>query len=237
LPTKFSSSARRKTSADVHSPLPTEGFRAFVFDMDGTILSSIASAERVWTRWALRHGVDVARFLPMIHGVRAVETVARLALPGIDPVAEAAIITRQEIEDVEGTEAIAGAATFLSSLPSDRWGIATSAPRALAERRLSAAELPIPSLMITAEDVVSGKPSPDCYLLAARCLGISGADCLVFEDAIAGISAAEAASASVLVITATHKHELMTSHPSLRDFDTIVATVGADGLLRLKTKG
>jgi mannitol-1-/sugar-/sorbitol-6-phosphatase len=220
----------------VDCSLPTKGFRAFVFDMDGTILSSTASAERVWTEWALRHGLDVAGFLPTIHGVRAVETIARLALPGIDPVAEAAMITQREIEDAEGTVAIAGAAAFLGSLPSDRWAIATSAPRALAERRLSAAELPIPSLMITAEDVVSGKPSPDCYLMAAACLGIVGADCLVFEDAVAGISAAEAADASVVVITATHRHTLMTRHPSVRDFERIAATTDLDGLLRLKTK-
>jgi sugar-phosphatase len=220
----------------VDCPLPTKGFRAFVFDMDGTILSSIASAERVWTQWALRHGLDVARFLPTIHGVRAVETIARLALPGIDPVTEAGIITQQEIEDAEGTVAIAGAAAFLNSLPSDRWAIATSAPRMLAERRLSAAQLPTPSLMITAEDVDCGKPSPECYLLAAARLGIAGADCLVFEDAAAGISAAEAADASVVVITATHRHTLMTRHPSLRDFDMIAATTDVDGLLRLKTK-
>jgi sugar-phosphatase len=220
----------------VDCPLPTKGFRAFVFDMDGTILSSTASAERVWTEWASRHGLDVARFLPTIHGVRAVETIARLALPGVDPVTEAASITQQEIQDADGTVAIAGAAAFLGSLPSHRWAIATSAPRALAQRRLAAAELPIPSLMITAEDVVSGKPSPDCYLLAAARLGIAGADCLVFEDAVAGISAAEAADASVVVITATHRHTLMTRHPSVRDFERIAATTDLDGLLRLKTK-
>jgi sugar-phosphatase len=220
----------------VECPLPSKGFRALVFDMDGTILSSIAAAERVWTEWALRHGLDVARILSTIHGVRALETIGRLALPGIDPVAEAAIITQKEMEDVEGIDAIAGAAALLNSLPLDRWAIATSAPRALATRRLSAAKLPIPPLMVAAEDVVSGKPSPDCYLLAAARLGVSAADCLVFEDAVAGICAAEAANASVVVITATHKHALITSHPSIRDFETIAVAKSLEGLLRLQTK-
>lgn len=65
--------------------LPTRRFAAFLFDMDGTIISSIASAERTWTRWAQAHGLDVATFLPTIHGVRSVDTIRRLGLPGVDP--------------------------------------------------------------------------------------------------------------------------------------------------------
>ncbi|TKB82735.1 MAG: HAD family hydrolase, partial [Mesorhizobium sp.] len=64
-------------------------FAAFLFDMDGTILNSIAAAERVWAAWAHRQGLDVAAFLPTIHGVRAIETIGRLALPGVDPAREA----------------------------------------------------------------------------------------------------------------------------------------------------
>jgi hypothetical protein len=101
-------------------------FGALLFDMDGTILSSIKAAERVWAIWAKRHGLDVASFLPTIHGFRTVETIRRLGLPGVDPEAEAAAITQAEIEDVEGIEQIAGAATFLSALPADRWAIVTS---------------------------------------------------------------------------------------------------------------
>jgi hypothetical protein len=53
-------------------------FGAMLFDMDGTIINSIAAAERVWTAWAERHGLDVAAFLPTIHGVRAIETITAL---------------------------------------------------------------------------------------------------------------------------------------------------------------
>ena len=100
--------------------LPDCAFAAFLFDMDGTLLSSIACAERVWARWAGRHGVDVASFLPTIHGMRAVETVRRLNLPGVDPVAEAALILAEEMDDVGGIAAIAGVAAFLGALPADR---------------------------------------------------------------------------------------------------------------------
>jgi mannitol-1-/sugar-/sorbitol-6-phosphatase len=211
---------------------PGRSFGALLFDMDGTILSSIAAAERVWAAWARRHGVDVGTFLPTIHGVRSVETVRRLGLPGVDPETEAAAITAAEIEDVEGIEAIAGAADFLASLPAERWAIVTSAPRALATARIQAAGLPLPPAMISAEDVEHGKPAPDCFLLAAARLRVAPEDCLVLEDSDAGIAAAEAAGAAVLVITATHAHPLATDHPAVAGYESLVIrTADAGGLV------
>ena len=201
--------------------------------MDGTILSSIASAERVWAAWALNHGLDVATFLPTIHGVQSVETIRRLGLPGIDPVAEAAAITRAEMDDVDDIDSIAGAAAFLRSLPADRWAIVTSAPRLLAERRLAAAGLPMPPLFVTAEDVERGKPAPDCFQLAAERLGVAASDCVVFEDAAAGIAAAEAAGAAVVVITATHAHPIETAHVTVRDYAALTVEVDAAGMLSI----
>ncbi|WP_158913956.1 HAD-IA family hydrolase [Caulobacter sp. S45] len=212
------------------APFPDRSFAAFLFDMDGTILNSIAAAERVWAAWARSHGLDVAAFPPTIHGVRAVETVRRQGLAGVDPETEGAAINRAELEDVEGVEAIAGAGAFLASLPAERWAVVTSASRALAMRRLQAAGLPSPPLLITAEDVAHGKPAPDCFRLAAQRLGVRAEDCLVFEDAPAGIAAAEAAGASVVVITATHTHPLATRHPVLTGYEGLAVRVGADGL-------
>ena len=213
--------------------LPDRAFAAFLFDMDGTILSSIAAAERVWARWAARHGLDVAAFLPTIHGMRSVETVRRLNLPGVDPVVEAARITREEMDDVAGIEAIEGVTAFLAALPARRWAVVTSAPRELALRRIAAAGLPVPPLLIAAEDVAQGKPAPDCFVLAATRLGVAAGGCLVFEDAPAGIAAAEAAGATVVVITATHAHPLATRHAVARDYATLGASIDHDGALRL----
>ena len=214
-------------------PFPDRRFAAFLSDMDGTILTSIVAAERVWAGWARRHGLDVEAFLPTIHGVRSVETVRRLGLPGVDPEAEAAEITRLEIEDVAGVEAIAGAAAFLAALPADRWAIVTSAPRALATRRLEAAGLPVPPVMITSEDVDRGKPAPDCFLLAATRLGVPADQCLVFEDTPAGIAAAEAAGTAVMVITVTHAHPLETVHPDVPDYAALGARIGPEGSLEI----
>jgi sugar-phosphatase len=208
-------------------------FAAFLFDMDGTILSSIAAAERVWTRWAVRHGLDVAAFLPTIHGMRAVDTVGRLDLPGVDAEVEAATIAREEMDDVTGIEPIAGIQAFMATLPAGRWAVVTSAPRALALRRIAAAGLPVPGLMIAAEDVARGKPAPDCFELAAARLGVSARDCLVFEDAPAGIAAAESAGARVVVITATHAHPLPTAHLAVPDFAALSSRVDDAGALRL----
>ena len=210
-------------------------FAAFLFDMDGTILSSIVAAERVWAAWAGRHGLDVAAFLPTIHGARAVDTIRRLALPGVDPEVEADVITQAEMADVGGIDAIAGAAGFLGSLPADRWTVVTSAPRRLAQRRLEAAGLPVPPLMITADDVDRGKPFPDCFLLAAARLGCRAEDCLIFEDAAAGIAAAEAAGAHVIVITATHTHPITTPHPCIAGYDGLAARMNPANRLELLT--
>jgi mannitol-1-/sugar-/sorbitol-6-phosphatase len=163
------------------SALSDRIFAAFLFDMDGTIINSMDATERAWSAWARRHGIDVETFLPTIHGVRGIETISRLQLPGLDPHAEARDVLLAEIEDVAGVAAIAGAASFLASLPENRWAIVTSAPRELAIRRLGAAGLPLPDVFITGEDVEHGKPAPDCFLLAAQRLGLPIEDCLVFR--------------------------------------------------------
>ncbi|AYO85625.1 HAD-IA family hydrolase [Methylobacterium brachiatum] len=210
--------------------LPTRRFAAFLFDMDGTIISSIASADRAWTRWAQSHGLDVARFLPTIHGVRSVDTIRRLGLPGVDPEAEAAAITQAEIEDVGDIAEIPGARAFLQALPPERWAIVTSAPRELALRRLDAAGMPVPALLVAAEDIDQGKPAPDCFLLAAERLGVAAADCLVFEDAPAGIQAGAAAGATVVVVTATHHAPIETAHATIPDYRALTVDAGPDGL-------
>ena len=217
------------------SPRPVfdRPFSAFLFDMDGTLINSIGATERVWTRWALKHGLDVATFLPTMHGVRGIDTITRLGLPGVDPVAEAKEVEREEMEDVDGVVAIAGAIAFLSALPAGRWGIVTSAPVALARRRLAAAGIPLPDVIVTAEDVTKGKPAPDGYLLGAKRLGVDPADCLVFEDVPAGVLAGEGAGAHVVVMTATHHHPMETGHPTLQSYEGVTTEQDSAGKLTL----
>lgn len=209
--------------------LPRRDFAAFLFDMDGTILDSSGVASRIWTEWAVRQGLDVEAFMPTIAGVRAIETIARLALPGIDAAHEADEITRAEIADVDGIFPIEGALAFLASLPPHKWAVVTSSPRELALRRLAAVGIPVPAVIVTGEDVSQGKPAPDCFQLGAKRLGVDVRDCLVFEDAPAGIQAAEAAGAAVAVITATHRDPYETRHPTLAGYTGLKAVPDTDG--------
>ena len=204
------------------------GFAALLFDMDGTLLSSMASAERAWGAWARRHGLDVATFLPTIHGVRSIETIKRSGVPGLDVEREAAAITEAEIKDVDDIVPIPGAVRFLASLPEGRWAVVTSAPRALAEARLAAAGMPMPAFIVTAEDVADGKPNPACFRLGAERLGADPVECLVFEDAEAGLLAAEAAGAEAIVIGG-HGGAPAARHPVVPDLEELIATVRPDG--------
>jgi sugar-phosphatase len=170
-------------------------FSAFLFDMDGTLTNSVAAAERVWSQWAEGKGLNVADFLPTIHGVRCIDTLRRLNLPGVDPEREADLLAQAEIDDVEG----------------------------------------VVSIMVSAEDVEHGKPAPDCFLLAAKKLGVKPAECLVFEDAPAGIAAAEAAGAKVMVITAAHQHLIETAHPTLTTYDSYGVVLDDQGFLQLRS--
>jgi sugar-phosphatase len=208
-----------------------KSYAAFLFDMDGTIMNSTVSAERVWGAWAARQGLDVEKFLPTMHGARGIDTIRNLNLPGLDPAAEAAAIEKAEIADVAGVMAISGAIDFLASLPPNRWAIVTSSPIALARARLAEAGIAMPRFIVTAEDVKVGKPNPQCYILGAERLGVATSDCLVFEDVPAGIKAGEAAGADVMVITATHAHPTETPHATIVNYDNVRAHIGPNGRL------
>lgn len=211
-----------------------KSYAAFLFDMDGTIMNSIVSAERVWGDWARRQGLDVEKFLPTMHGARGIDTIRNLNLPGVDPEAEAAWIEKEEIADVAGVVPLPGAIDFLASLPTDRWAIVTSSPIALARARLKEAGIMMPRFIVTAEDVKVGKPNPQCYILGAERLGVSTHDCLVFEDVPAGIKAGEAAGADVMVITATHSHPVETPHSTIPNYVDFRAHIGHDGRLSIR---
>ncbi|THK35888.1 HAD family hydrolase [Ensifer sp. MPMI2T] len=216
----------------LNSSLFTKRFAALLFDMDGTLLNSMAVVERVWGAWAVRNRVDREMLMKSVHGVRAADVIRTLGL-AVDAEHEARELAAAEIADVEGIVEIPGAIAFLNSLPPEKWAIVTSAPLELAVRRLAAAGIPTPRLMITGEDVSAGKPDPQGYLLAAGRLGVSAEDCLVFEDAPAGILAGRAAGAEVAVITGAHIAAADTPHLTLAHYADVEARLGDDGRMSL----
>jgi sugar-phosphatase len=176
---------------------------AALFDMDGTLVDSTAIVERLWGRFSTEHGVDVAELLAFSHGRRTPDIVARF-LPDAsesEVASTVAALETRELDVVDGIVEIPGAGVLLATIPVP-WAVVTSAPRELAVRRLEAAGLPLPAVLVPADEVASGKPAPDGYLRAAELLGVDPTACVAFEDAEPGVRAALASGARVVVVGA-----------------------------------
>jgi mannitol-1-/sugar-/sorbitol-6-phosphatase len=182
--------------------MTTVSAQALLFDMDGVLINSIPAVERVWSRWADARGFNVHEVLRYAHGRPSIATLRDL-LPEADHEAENRIIEKAEIDDVEGIVPLPGVCDLLAALPHHRWAIVTSCTRALAEVRIRAAGLPIPRLFITSNDITHGKPHPEPYLKGAVGLGFAPEQCIVVEDALAGIASGRNAGSRVLAFTTT----------------------------------
>ena len=200
--------------------------RALLFDNDGTLVSSLDSVNRCWTRWAVEYGLTAEDFARIeLHGRPAAEIAADLLPAHVVPQAVARI-EDLEVEDVAdgGVSLLPGTKDFLSGLPAERWAVVTSATRRLAEARLGAAGI-LPKTLVAADDITRGKPDPEPYLLAARLLGVDPADCVVFEDAPAGLQAGRAAGMTTVALATTHRAEELTADLVVKDLSALSALV------------
>lgn len=181
---------------------------ALLFDMDGVLIDSTPAVARVWRCWAIEHGFDPAEVVARANGRPSLTTV-REYLPSADHEVENREVERREIEDLGGVVPLPGALDLLASLPEDRWTIVTSCTRALAKVRIQAAGLPVPQNLITSNDITHGKPDPEPYRKATVVLGFAASDCIVVEDAPAGIRAGKAAGARVIAFPTTVQEPLL----------------------------
>lgn len=173
---------------------------AVLFDMDGTLVDSDAAVERAWSAWADRYGVPVETVLATVHGAPAPRSVGVLRpdLEG-DALAEAVDwMLERESTDLDGVVALPGAHRLLADLDEagTPWAVVTSADRRLAAARLGAAGI-APTVLVTVDELVAGKPDPEGYLLAARRLAVDPRHCLVVEDSAVGAAAGRASGAHV----------------------------------------
>ena len=176
--------------------------RALLFDMDGVLVDSTPAVARVWTAWANRFGLVPAEVVRQAHGRPSIATIREL-LPAADHRAEDLAIERAEIADIDDVVALPGAIELLNALPANRFAVVTSATRALAVVRLRAAGFAIPKHLVTSSDIQRGKPDPEPYLRGAQILSLASADCVVIEDAPAGIQSGKAAGSRVLALRTT----------------------------------
>ncbi|MFD9884263.1 HAD family hydrolase [Streptomyces alboflavus] len=203
---------------------------ALLFDNDGTLISSMESVRRCWTRWAGEYGITAEDFARVeLHGRPAVEIVADL-LPAERVAGAVARIEELEVSDVAGgVLALPGTLDLLAALPPERWAVVTSATRRLAEARL--AEVGIsPKTLIAADDITRGKPDPEPFLLAARVLGVDPARCVVFEDAPAGLTAGRAAGMTTVALTTTHQVGEVSADVVVKDLSAVSVQATAGGV-------
>jgi mannitol-1-/sugar-/sorbitol-6-phosphatase len=169
-------------------------------------------------------GLDADEVMAIAHGRRTEDTLRELGFSD-DLAAEVDRVEGAEIADASDVTAFAGAAGAIASLPPTAWAVVTSGTRGLATARLAAAGLPLPAVLVTADDVAAGKPDPEGYLEAARRLGVPPADCLVIEDAPAGVQAALAAGMRVVALPTTHTAEELAAATLVAPWDEIVLRV------------
>jgi mannitol-1-/sugar-/sorbitol-6-phosphatase len=205
--------------------------KAILFDMDGVLMDSTPSVERVWRAWATAHRLDPDDVARQAHGRRSIETVRALT-PDLDAEKENVLVEQMEIDDKDGVTALPGVTELLRLLPSERFAIVTSATRPLAVARLGYAGIPVPLNMITAEDVIHGKPSPEPFLKGAALLGVAPSACLVFEDTPAGIAAGRAAGMQTIALETTYpSHQLQTANVIVRNLADVKVTWREDRII------
>ncbi|WP_051571580.1 HAD-IA family hydrolase [Cryptosporangium arvum] len=191
-----------------------------LFDLDGTLVDSTAVVERQWVTFLGWYGLPASALPQQFHGKRAEDHI-RDMLPAEQVADAAARLTALEASDIAGVTAVAGAQRLIDAVDGVvPWGIVTSGMRAVATARLAAAGLPTPEVLVTAEDVQAGKPSPEPYLLGMERLGVGGA-VVVFEDAPAGIRSGRDAGCPVVALTTSHPAE------DLSEADVVVADLTA----------
>lgn len=172
--------------------------QAVLFDMDGVVIDTRQSIVDFWQALAVEHGVLLtdADYDQHIHGVPAVQTL-RALFPSMTPEQTSELMERmlRYERGLRYTE-ILGVTAFLRRL--SRAGVPTGLVTSGMGWKVDAVveQLGLGGLfdvIVTARDIKRGKPDPDCYLTAARKLGVAGSECVVFEDAISGARAAVAA--------------------------------------------
>ena len=209
---------------------------AVLFDLDGVLIDSTRSVARQWKQWAIDQKIDPEKVLAVAHGVRSIEVI-RLMAPHLDAEKETSALESREAADLDGVEVMPGAADLLKSIPPKRWCVVTSGTRHLATSRLRLGNLPIPDVLVTADEVMNGKPHPEPYLKGAELLGVDPNQCLVIEDAPAGIRSAHAGNMRAVAIASTFPPEaLQEAEAVIKTLSQLLVKVRDENLLTVDVR-
>ncbi|MBP2835789.1 MULTISPECIES: sugar phosphatase [Dickeya] len=180
--------------------------KGFLFDLDGTLVDSLPAVERAWSNWARDHDIAPQTVLDFIHGKQAITSLRHFLAGASEETIQREFVELEQVEatDTAGIVAMPGAQALLTRLDEldIPWAIVTSGTVPIAHARHREAGLSAPREFITAEQVARGKPNPDAYLLGAERLGLSPAECVVVEDAPAGVLSGLAAGCKVIAVKA-----------------------------------
>ena len=205
---------------------------AILFDLDGVLIDSTRSVDRQWRAWAREQGIDEEKIIAIAHGVRAIEVIRAVA-PHLDAESELHKLESREADDRVDVAVMPGAIDLVNTIPDGRWGVVTSGTRDLATARLRLGGLRVPKVLVTAEDVANGKPHPEPYLRGAKLLGVKPQECLVIEDAPAGIRSAHAGGMKVVGFASTYeKEKLGEADAAVKSFEELSVAV-ENGCLRV----
>ncbi|MGI9073065.1 MAG: HAD-IA family hydrolase [Bryobacteraceae bacterium] len=204
--------------------------------MDGTLVDSRIACDNLLRGWAVRHGLDAELISAAAQG-RTNRDIAREFTPHLKPEEEGARLDQEELLYRDGNVAVRGAVELVSALPVGSWALVTSASRRVAEMRLECAGVPVPAVLISSDDVRSGKPDPEGYLMAAGQLGVESDRCLVIEDTPAGLEAARRAGMQVVAITTTFPAAELSAATCIADVTYVeVGQIEASGKPRFELR-
>ncbi|WP_449372461.1 HAD-IA family hydrolase [Arthrobacter psychrolactophilus] len=204
-----------------------------LFDLDGTLIDSTPATERAWRTWG--ELMVLENFHYGTHGVPAQALVEQTIEPARQLEAFE-LIMQLETADTDGVLAKDGALELLGTLTNASWTIVTSCTQGLADARMAAAGVSGPPHMVTADQITHGKPHPEPFLLGASRLGVAIGDCLVIEDAPAGLTSGRAAGALTLAIAGTTTASELDADYVVNSLADVSAEILSDGRIRMTVR-
>jgi beta-phosphoglucomutase family hydrolase len=205
----------------------TEAQRAFVFDMDGTIVDNMDFHTQSWVEFLRRHDIelDPEEFFRETAGRQGKEII-RKYLGGHFSDEQVAAMNREKEEIYRQLyephrKEVEGFSRFIEQAKARgvKLAVATAGPPGNIAFVLDGLDLRQHFLAVVgAADVQRGKPHPDVFLAAADKLGVQAADCIVFEDAPLGVEAARNAGMPAVVLSTTLEAS------AFARYDNVIAT-------------